>query len=138
MATKKAAKKTTVSKKATSGRASKPAAKKAPGGSASTTRSAAKSPAPKKATKSATRSASTSGAKKAAQKRAASARELIAPNGDKRLIRRDEQGRIKESDDLGRSLAQDVRKKAKTVVKSGQGDRGDQKKPAKKATKKSK
>lgn len=56
-----------------------------------------------------------------------SKRELIAPNGDKRLIRRDEQGRIKESDDLGRSLSQDVRKAAKTTVKSGQGDRGDQK-----------
>lgn len=57
----------------------------------------------------------------------ASKRELIAPNGDKRLIRRDEKGRIKESDDLGRSLSQDVRKKAKTTVGSGQGDRGDQK-----------
>jgi hypothetical protein len=56
-----------------------------------------------------------------------SKRELIAPNGDKRLIRRDELGRIKESDDLGRSLSQDVRKSAKTVVKPGQGDRGDQK-----------
>ncbi len=53
-------------------------------------------------------------------------RELIAPNGDKRLIRRDEKGRIKESDDLGKSLSQDVRKSAKTKVKAGQGDRGDQ------------
>jgi hypothetical protein len=57
----------------------------------------------------------------------ASKRELIAPNGDKRLIRRDEKGRIKESDDLGKSLSQDVKKSAKTTVKSGQGDRGDQK-----------
>jgi hypothetical protein len=57
----------------------------------------------------------------------ASKRELIAPNGDKRLIRRDEKGRIKESDDLGKSLSQDVRKSAKTAVKPGQGDRGDQK-----------
>lgn len=56
----------------------------------------------------------------------ASKRELIEPNGDKRLIRRDENGRIKESDDLGKSLSQDVRKTAKTKVKSGQGDRGDQ------------
>lgn len=54
-------------------------------------------------------------------------RELIAPNGDKRLIRRNEKGQIKESDDLGRSLSQDVRKPAKKVVKSGQGDKGDQK-----------
>lgn len=55
-------------------------------------------------------------------------RELISPNNDKRLIRRDEKGRIKESDDLGKSLRQDVKKAAKTTVKSGQGDRGDQKK----------
>jgi hypothetical protein len=64
----------------------------------------------------------------ATSKKAAAKRELIAPNSDKRLIRRDEKGRIKESDDLGRSLAADVRKHAKTVVKSGQGDKGDQKK----------
>lgn len=57
----------------------------------------------------------------------ASKRELIEPNGDKRLVRRDEDGKFKESDDLGRSLAQDVRKKAKTTVESGQGDRGDRK-----------
>lgn len=56
-----------------------------------------------------------------------SKREAIAPNGDKRLIRRDDQGRIKESDDLGKSLSQDARKPAKTAVKSGQGDRGDRK-----------
>lgn len=54
-------------------------------------------------------------------------RELIAPKGDKRYIRRDEKGRIKESDDVGRSLAADRRTKAKTVVKSGQGDKGDRK-----------
>jgi hypothetical protein len=73
------------------------------------------------ATKNAT-TRSTDGAGKASGKR-----ELIAPNGDKRLIRRDDQGRIKESDDLGRSLSQDVRKSAKTTVPAGQGDRGDQK-----------
>jgi len=56
-----------------------------------------------------------------------SKRELIEPNGDKRLVRRDEEGKFKESDDLGKSLSQDVRKKAKTEVESGQGDRGDQK-----------
>jgi len=58
----------------------------------------------------------------------ASKRELIEPKGDKRYIRRDEAGRIKESDDVGRSLAADRRTKAKTVAKKGQGDRGDQKK----------
>lgn len=54
-------------------------------------------------------------------------RELIEPKGDKRYIRRDEKGRIKESDDVGRSLAADRRTKAKTVAKLGQGDKGDRK-----------
>ncbi len=54
-------------------------------------------------------------------------RELIEPKGDKRYIRRDEKGRIKESDDVGRSLAADRRTKAKTVAKAGQGDKGDRK-----------
>ena len=57
-----------------------------------------------------------------------SKRELIEPNGDKRLVRRDDEGKFKESDDLGKSLSQDVRTKAKNEVESGQGDRGDQKK----------
>ena len=61
-------------------------------------------------------------------KKAPAKRELIAPKGDKRFIRRDEKGRIKESDDVGKSLAADVRKPAKKVVPSGQGDKGDQKK----------
>ena len=54
-------------------------------------------------------------------------RELIDTGRDKRYVRRDEKGQFKESDDVGRSLSQDVRRKAKTVVKSGQGDKGDQK-----------
>ena len=55
-------------------------------------------------------------------------RELIEPHkGDKRFVRRDDQGRFNESDDVGKSLAQDVRRKAKTVAKKGQGDRGDRK-----------
>jgi len=56
-------------------------------------------------------------------------RELIEPNeGDKRFIRRDEQGRFTESqDDLGRSLSQDRKREAKTESKKGQGDRGDRK-----------
>ena len=52
-------------------------------------------------------------------------RELIAPRGDKRYVRRDAKGRIKESDDVSRSLSQDRQRKAKTVAKPGQGDRGD-------------
>lgn len=55
-------------------------------------------------------------------------RELIEPHaGDKRYVRRDDEGRFKESDNVSRSLSQDVRKKAATVSKPGQGDRGDRK-----------
>jgi hypothetical protein len=58
-------------------------------------------------------------------------RELIAPRGDKRYIRRDEKGRISESDDQGKSLSQDRRRRAKTAAKPGHGDRGDRKPPGK-------
>ncbi len=54
-------------------------------------------------------------------------RELIAPKGDKRYVRRDDAGKFTESDDVGRSLSQDVRKRAKTPAKPGQGDKGDRK-----------
>ena len=54
-------------------------------------------------------------------------RELIDTGSDKRYVRRDDEGQFKESDDQGRSLSKDVKHKAKTTVKSGQGDRGDQK-----------
>jgi hypothetical protein len=60
-------------------------------------------------------------------KKKASKRELINTGRDKRYVRRDEQGQFHESDDVGRSLAGDRKKKAKTVAKSGQGDRGDRK-----------
>ena len=46
-------------------------------------------------------------------------RELIDTGTDKRYVRRDKKGQFKESDDVTRSLAQDVRRKAKTVVKAG-------------------
>lgn len=58
-------------------------------------------------------------------KRASGKRELIKPKGDARYIRRDAKGRIKESDDVGRSLKQDRARKATKKVKSGYGDRGD-------------
>jgi hypothetical protein len=55
-------------------------------------------------------------------------REQIEPNkGDKRFIRRDEKGQIAETDDVSRSLSQDVRHNAKTVSKPGHGDKGDRK-----------
>jgi hypothetical protein len=56
----------------------------------------------------------------------AAKRELIDTGTDKRYVRRNEKGQFKESDDVGRSLAQDRRRKAKTTVPSGQGDKGDQ------------
>ena len=56
-------------------------------------------------------------------------RELIEPHpGDKRYVRRDDEGRFAEQEDVGRSLALDIRKHAKTEVKPGYADRGDQKK----------
>lgn len=59
---------------------------------------------------------------------ASSKRELIEPHeGDKRYIRRDDEGRIKESTDVSRSLSQDVRKDAKHEAEPGHGDRGDRK-----------
>jgi hypothetical protein len=61
-------------------------------------------------------------------------REQVAPKGDKRYIKRDEGGRIKESDDVSKSLSQDVRKHAKKAVKPGYGDQGDR--PPKKSSKK--
>ena len=66
--------------------------------------------------------------KKTAGKKSAGKRELISPNGDKRYIKRDEKGQIKESDDQGKSLSQDVKKAAKTKVKPGYGDQGATKK----------
>ena len=53
--------------------------------------------------------------------------ELIDTGTDKRYVRRDEKGQFKEVVDVGRSLSQDVRKKAETEAKPGQGDRGDRK-----------
>jgi hypothetical protein len=58
-------------------------------------------------------------------KRKSSRRTLIAPKGDKRYVRRDPKGRIKESDDQSRSLSRDRRRTAKRKTRSGQGDRGD-------------
>jgi hypothetical protein len=53
-------------------------------------------------------------------------RELIEPNeGDKRFVRRDEEGKFKESDDVGRSLSQDRKRNAENESESGHGDRGD-------------
>jgi hypothetical protein len=60
-----------------------------------------------------------------AKRKAASKRELIDTGSDKRYVRRSGSGRFKESDDVGRSLAQDRPRRARTRAKKGQGDRGD-------------
>jgi hypothetical protein len=54
-----------------------------------------------------------------------SKRELIDTGSDKRYVRRDDQDRFKEADDVGRSLSQDRRTPAKNKAKAGQGDMGD-------------
>jgi hypothetical protein len=69
--------------------------------------------------------AKSSSTKRSATTRSATKRELIDTGADKRYVRRNSKGEFKESDDVGRSLAADRRKKAKTKVKSGQGDKGD-------------
>jgi hypothetical protein len=45
--------------------------------------------------------------------------------GDKRYVRRDAKGRIKDVADVGRSLTQDRRRRAKKTATKGQGDTGD-------------
>jgi hypothetical protein len=55
-------------------------------------------------------------------------RERINTGSDVRFVKRDKKGQFKESDDAAVSLRVDRAKKAKTKVKSGFGDQGDQKK----------
>ena len=65
-------------------------------------------------------------AKKKTARRKAARRELIDTGSNKLFVRRNRRGTsFKEVEDVGRSLAQDRRRKAKTSAKRGQGDRGD-------------
>lgn len=58
-----------------------------------------------------------------------SKRELIEPNpGDKRYVRRDDQGHFKEEVDVGKSLAADQRQHSRHDAGRGQGDKGDRQK----------
>jgi hypothetical protein len=84
--------------------------------------------AAKKTARKTTAKGTQSGTKKAAKKaakRGTSKRELIDTGKDKRYVRRDTKGQFKEAVDVGRSLSQDKKHKAKTIVGSGEGDRGD-------------
>jgi hypothetical protein len=54
-------------------------------------------------------------------------RERIDQSTTRRYVRRDARGRFtKDQVEVGRSLTSDRRQAAKSVVKKGQGDRGDQ------------
>jgi hypothetical protein len=65
-------------------------------------------------------------AKKKTARRKAAKRELINTGTNKLYVRRNRRGTsFKEVEDVGRSLGQDRRRKAKKVAKRGQGDRGD-------------
>ena len=64
-------------------------------------------------------------AKKSATKKTSGKRELVAPNNDKRYVRRNSKGQFSESDDQAKSLRQDVKKSAKNKIKPGYGDKGD-------------
>ena len=77
------------------------------------------------AKKKAAKKASKKAAKKSGGRKKAAKRELINTGRDKRFVRRGDRGRFDESDDVGRSLSQDRKQKAKKAAKSGQGDRGD-------------
>jgi len=70
----------------------------------------------------------------AKKRKKAAKRKLINTGRDKRYVRRGAKSRFKESDDVGRSLSADRRRKAKSRAKSGQGDKGDR--PRKTASKK--
>lgn len=52
-------------------------------------------------------------------------RERIDTGTDKRYVRRDDHGRFKDVEDVGRSSAQDQRRDAEHTTRPGQGDRGD-------------
>lgn len=55
-----------------------------------------------------------------------SERELIEPHkGDKRYVRRDEEGKFTESVDVSKSLSQDARQHATTKKPRNEGDKGD-------------
>ena len=65
-------------------------------------------------------------AKKKTARRKAAKRELIDTGTNKLYVRRNRRGTsFKEVEDVGRSLTQDRRRKAKAVAKRGHGDRGD-------------
>ena len=62
----------------------------------------------------------------AKKKSKTSKRTVIEPTkGDRRYVRRNKKGEFKKQVSVGRSLAADRKRKAKSKVEKGQGDRGD-------------
>jgi hypothetical protein len=60
------------------------------------------------------------------EKKGPGKRELMEPTkGDKRYVRRKDDGTFGKTVDVGKSLAADRKHPAKTQVPKGQGDRGD-------------
>lgn len=86
-------------------------------------------PTRKTASKSTGRKTAKVVAKKTAKRataRKTSKRTLLEPHkGDRRYVRRNKKGEFKTEVNVGRSLAADRRRKSKTKVAKGQGDRGD-------------
>ena len=71
-----------------------------------------------------------SGAKKSTTAGKTSKRTVIEPRkGDRRYVRRNKKGEFKKEVNVGRSLAADRRRKSKTRVPKGEGDRGETGKP---------
>lgn len=67
------------------------------------------------------------------RRKTATKREIIDTGTNKLYVRRNALGTsFKEVEDVGRSLTQDRRRKAKNVAKPGQGDRGDRARAKKK------
>jgi hypothetical protein len=58
--------------------------------------------------------------------RSAGKRDLVRGRKSSAYAKRNARGQFKEMDDVGRSQKADKRRKAKTAVRSGFGDQGDQ------------
>lgn len=70
-------------------------------------------------------------AKKKVARKSAAKRQLIDTGTNKLYVRRNARGTsFKEVADVGKSLASDRRRKAKTIAKPGQGDHGDHRRRA--------
>ena len=96
----------------------------------SKSKSKSKSARSKKSTKGTSSSSkraskSASASKSAPKKRGSGKRDLLKTPTGNFFAHRDGEGQFTEMDEVGRSLAADRRKKAKTKVASGYGDRGD-------------